>query len=48
MKLNRGNFVSAINYRAVSSVRYGAGIIRWSKNELKALDRKTFSKLLTI
>ena len=48
MKLNVGNITSAVNSRAVSLVRYGAGIIRWSKNESKALDRKTFRKLLTI
>ena len=46
-KLNGGNIVSAINSRAVSLVRYGAGIIRWSKDELRALDRKT-RKLLMI
>ena len=46
-KLNGGNIVSVINSRAVSLARYGAGIIRWSKDELRALDRKT-RKLLTI
>ena len=46
-KLNGGNIVSAINSRAVSLARYGAGIIRWSKDELRVLDRKT-RKLLTI
>ena len=46
-KLNGGSIVSAINSRAVSLVRYGAGIIRWIKDELRALDRKT-RKLLTI
>ena len=45
-KLNSGNNVSAINSKAVSLVRYGAAIIRWSKDELRALDRKT-KKLLT-
>ena len=40
-KLNGGNIVSAINSRAVSIVRYGAGIIKWTKNELEELDRKT-------
>ena len=40
-KLNGGNIVSAINWtRAVSLERYGAGILRWSKDELRALDRK--------
>ena len=40
-KLNGGNIISAINSRAVSIVRYGAGIIKWTKNELEELDRKT-------
>ena len=41
------NSISAINSRAVSVVRYGAGIVKWTKEELKKLDRKT-RKLLTI
>ena len=40
-KLNGGNIISAINSRAVSMVRYGAGIINWTKMELKELDLKT-------
>ena len=32
-KINGGNIISAINSRAVSIVRYGAGIIKWTKNE---------------
>ena len=39
--------VSAINARAVSIIRYGAGIIKWIKEELGKLDRKT-RKLLTV
>ena len=46
-RLNSGNTVKAINSRAVSLVRYGAGIIEWTKDELKTMDRKT-RKLLTI
>ena len=46
-KLNGGNIISAINSRAVSVVRYGAGIIKWTKNELEELDRKT-RKLMTM
>ena len=34
-KLNGRNIISAINSR------YGAGIIKWTKNELEELDRKT-------
>ena len=40
-KLNGGNIISVINSRAVSISRYGAGIIKWTKNELEELDRKT-------
>ena len=32
-KLNAGNTIKAINLRAVSIVRYGAGIIDWTKEE---------------
>ena len=31
---------SAINARAVSIIRYGAGIIKWTKEELRKMDRK--------
>ena len=40
-KLNDGNTIKAINSRAVSSVRYGAGIVDWTKEEQKVMDRKT-------
>ena len=46
-KLNGRNTITAINSRAVSIVRYGAGIIKWNKTELEKMDRKT-RKLLTI
>ena len=46
-KLDGVNIVSAINSRAVSLARYGTGIIGWSKDELRELDRKT-RNLLTI
>ena len=46
-KFNGGNIIQAINARAVSIIRYGAGIINWRVDELKAVDRKT-RKLLTI
>ena len=45
-KLNAGNVVSAINSKAVSLIRYGAGILNWTKNEVRNLDRKT-RKLMT-
>jgi hypothetical protein len=45
--LNAGNIIEAINSRAVSIIRYGAGLIEWIKEELKEMDRKT-RKILTI
>ena len=46
-KLNGGNIILAFNSRAVSIIRYGAGIISWTKMELEELDRRT-RKLMTI
>ena len=46
-KLNRGNVINAINTRAVAIIRYGAGIIKWTKEELRNIDRKT-RKLMTM
>ena len=46
-KLNRKNKINAINTRTVSILRYGAGIIRWTKEEIKTLDRMT-RKVLTV
>ena len=40
-KPNGGNTIRAINSRAVSLVRYSAGILKWTKDELKAMDSKT-------
>ena len=39
-KLNGGNTINAINVRAVAVIRYGAGIIKWTKEELRNTDRK--------
>ena len=39
--LNGGNTISVINSRAVSLVRYGAGVLKWTKEGLKVIDRKT-------
>ena len=44
-KLNGGKIIQAINARAVSIIRYGAGIINWRVDELKAVNTR---KLLTI
>ena len=46
-RLNAGNTIQAINSKAVSLIRYGAGILEWTKLELQEMDRKT-RKLLTI
>ena len=46
-KLNGRNKFQAINTWAVASLRYGAGIIKWNKEELQNLDRKS-RKLLTL
>ena len=46
-KLNAGNIIRAIYFRATSLIRYGAGIIHWRVDELKAIDMKT-RKILTI
>ena len=47
-KLNSKNTIGAINSRAVSIIRYSAGIVvTWRVNELQDLDRKT-RKLLTM
>ena len=40
-KLNSSNMIQAINSRAVSLIKYGAGIIKWTVEELKEVDRKT-------
>ncbi|XP_063599498.1 uncharacterized protein LOC134775819 [Penaeus indicus] len=46
-KLNGGNIITAINSRAVAVVRYSAGIVKWTKEEMRKMDRKT-RKFLTI
>ena len=46
-KLNGRNKITALNTWAVSILRYGAGILKWNKNELQETDRKT-RKLKTI
>ena len=46
-KLNGKNKIKAMNTWAVSSMRYGAGIIKWTVAELDEMDRKT-RKIMTI
>ena len=40
-KLNGRNKIMAVNTWAISVMRYGAGILKWNTDELKALDIKT-------
>ena len=40
-KLNGRNKIMALNTWAVSILRYGAGILKWNKNEPQEMDRKT-------
>ena len=46
-KLNDGNTITAINSWIVSLVKYSAGILKWTKDELKVMDRKT-RKIMTM
>ena len=46
-KLNGVNTIRAINSQAVSLVKYSAGILKWTKDELKVMDRKT-RKIVTM
>lgn len=40
-KLNSGNAVIAINSKTGAVMRYNTGLIKWKKDELRAIDRKT-------
>ena len=44
---NGENTIAAIDFRAVSLVRYSAGILKWTKDELKVVGRKT-RKIMTM
>ena len=44
-KVNSTNVVPAINSRAVAVIRYNAGLITWTKDELRSIDWKTMKKL---
>ena len=46
-KLNGENTVREINSRALSFVRYGAGILKWTKDERKFMNKKT-RKIMTM
>ena len=45
--LNSRNAISAMNIWAVAMMRYGAGIVKWTKAELEKLDRQT-RKIMTM
>ena len=46
-KLNGKNAITAINSRAVSIIWYGVRILKWTKEELQCMDRRT-RKLLIV
>ena len=46
-RLNGRNKIIAINTWAVSLMRYGAGIVKWTKSEPDEIDRKT-RKVMTL
>ena len=46
-KLNGRNKIMALNTCAVAIFRYGAGILKWNKNELEEMNRKT-RKFMTV
>ena len=46
-KLNARSKIMALNTWAVSILRYGAGMLKWNKNELQEMGRKT-RKCMTI
>ena len=46
-KLNAGNLIKAVNVWAVSVVRYTAGILDWTKDEVESMDIRT-RKILTM
>ena len=46
-KLNGRNKIKAANTWAVSLLRYGGGVIGWTKEELQSMDRKT-RKVMTM
>ena len=46
-KLNGGNVIAGMNAWIVGIIRYGAGVLDWTKEELKSIDIKT-RKLMTM
>ena len=46
-QLNGGNVIAGMNSWALGIIRYGAGVLDWTKEELKSIDIKT-RKLMTM
>ena len=46
-KLSAKNKIMALNTWAVATLRYSAGVVDWTVEELKELDRKT-RKMMTL
>ena len=46
-ELDAGNLVKGINTWAIGVVRYSAGVLDWSKDDLRQMDPKT-RKMLTL
>ena len=46
-QLNGGNVIARMNAWAVGIIRYGTGVLEWTKEELKNIDIKT-RKLMTM
>ena len=40
-QLNGGNVIAGMNAWAVGIIRYGAGVLHWTKEEFKIIDIKT-------
>ncbi len=47
VETERGEIVKAINTWAMSLMRYSAGIVEWTKEDLDVMDRRT-RKLMTM
>ena len=45
-KLNGKNVVMAVNTWAASVLRYGTGVINWTKAKLESIDRKTRKQMI--
>ena len=46
IKLNGRNYIMVLNTWVVSILRYGDAILKWNKNELEEMDRKTMKFMI--